>query len=78
MRVDTLLQKCRGETQSRAARTLMAVGAALALCLPFGAMAQTKTYCGPDVKEYVAKTVASMEGAAEQDKLSVEAAHVNV
>jgi hypothetical protein len=73
MPVDKLLQKCRGETRSRAARMLMAVGAALALCLPLGAMAQTTTYCGPDVKEYVAKTLAGVENASQQEKLAVEA-----
>lgn len=73
MPVDSILLKCRRDIQSRTARTLVSVGAAVVLCLPLAALAQTKTVCGPEIKAYVAQTLAGAEDAAEQDKLALEA-----
>jgi hypothetical protein len=58
--------------RSRAARTLLALGTALLVSLPSAALAQGKTYCGPEVKEEIVKALASVEGAPEADKLAME------
>jgi hypothetical protein len=68
-----MLLQCRRDIQSRTARTLVSVGAAVVLCLPLAALAQTKTFCGPEVKAYVAQALASAADAPEKDKLALEA-----
>jgi hypothetical protein len=68
----TFLKHLRG-ARSRAAMTLLALGSAFALCSPEAALAQTKTYCGPEVKEAVVNALASVENASDADKLAVEA-----
>ena len=62
----TLLNRSR-------ALTLLALGAALVLCSPLAARAQTKTYCGPEVKDAVAQALAGVEDASDAEKLAVEA-----
>ena len=73
MSVYTLLLKHRAAIRSRAARTLLSAGAALALCSPLVTLAQTKTYCGPEIKLYIAQALSSVEDAADSDKLALEA-----
>jgi hypothetical protein len=68
----TLLQHLRG-VQSRRALALLALGSAFALASPLPALAQTKTYCGPEVKDEVVNALAAVATAAEADKLAVEA-----
>ena len=58
---------------SRIARALVSVGAALALCSPLASLAQTKTYCGPDVKDYVAKTLSAADNQTDEQKLALQA-----
>jgi hypothetical protein len=60
------------DLRSRAARTLLALGSALIVSLPHAAHAQVQTYCGPEVKEEVAKVLAGFEGAPEEQQLAVE------
>jgi hypothetical protein len=55
MFVDSILLKCGRDIQSRIARTVLAVRGALTLGLPLSALAQTQTFCGPEVKEEVAQ-----------------------
>lgn len=59
--------------RSRAAITLLTLGSAFALSSPVGALAQTTTYCGPDVKEEVVRALATVENASDADKLAMEA-----
>lgn len=59
--------------ETRAAMTLLALGSAFALCSPVAVLAQSKTYCGPEVKEEVARALASVEDASDSDKLAMEA-----
>jgi hypothetical protein len=73
MLIDTILLKCRRDIQWRAARILLSMGSALALCLPLAALAQGQTYCGPEIKEEVAIAVANVKDAPDADKLAVEA-----
>ena len=73
MPVNSILLQCRRDIQSRTARTLVSVGAALVLCSPLAALAQTKTFCGPEVKAEVAQALAGVEDASEAEKLAVEA-----
>ncbi len=68
----TLSQHLRG-VRSRTALTLLALGSALALVSPLPALAQTKTYCGPEVKEEVVHALAAVAAASDADKLAVEA-----
>ena len=58
---------------SRIARALVSLGAALARCSPRASLAQTKTYCGPDVKEYVAKALSAAEDQSDEQKLALQA-----
>ena len=68
----TLVQHLRG-ARSRTAITLVALGSAFALASPLPAFAQTKTYCGPEVKEEVVHALAAVAAASDADKLAVEA-----
>lgn len=74
MCINSMLRKYPGELRSRAAQMLLAVGSALVVSLPPAALAQTQPVCGPDVKEEVAKILASVEGASEDEKIAVESA----
>ena len=66
----SILLKCRRDIQSRTVRTMASVGAALALCLPLAALAQTTTVCGPEIKTFIAQTLAE---APENEQLAVQA-----
>jgi hypothetical protein len=57
----------------RAARILLAAGAVLTIALPSPALAQTASVCGPEVKAEVAKALSAVAGAADTDKLALEA-----
>jgi hypothetical protein len=59
--------------RTHAARGGLALGFALALCLPLSAPAQTQTTCGPDVREEVVKALAAAEGASASERLALEA-----
>jgi hypothetical protein len=86
MCLDSMLTKYRRDVRSRVARVSLAAGAALLLSLPSAALAQEKTiaplplplpvpettWCGPEVKEEVAKALAAAEGAPEETKLALE------
>lgn len=62
-----------GRTWSRAAHAVLIVGCALAAWSPSAAYAQEQTYCGPEVKEEVAKSLAAVEGASESAVAKLEA-----
>jgi hypothetical protein len=49
---------------------LLALGSALLVSLPTAA--QSQTVCGPEVKQEIAKALASIEGASETEKLAFE------
>ena len=51
---------------------LLAVASVLIVSAPYAAQAQTGTYCGPEVKEEIVKTLAAYEGAAAEVQESVE------
>src|SRR5215475_14851710 len=55
----------------RVIRILPVVGLAALVLLPAPAVAQSTTACGPDVKEEVARVIASVENAPESQKESV-------
>ena len=57
---------------STVCRGLVVMGGALLISLPSAAFAQAQSVCGPEVKEDVATAVASLEGAAEAEKLFAE------
>jgi hypothetical protein len=52
---------------------MLVLGSAVLMSSPSDALAQDQTYCGPEVKEEVAKTLADVEGASEAAQLKVEA-----
>ena len=62
MCVDSMLRKYRS----------LVLGSALLVSLPSAAFAQSQTYCGPEVKEEVAKVLGSVADASDEEKLSVE------
>jgi hypothetical protein len=73
MSFDLTLLKHLRDPRSRAATTVLALGSVLALCSPVAALAQSTTYCGPEVKEEVVRMLASVENAPDAEKLAVEA-----
>ena len=73
MLFDLTLLKRLHHARSRVAMSLLALGSAFALCSPMAALAQDKTFCGPEVKEYVAQALERMEQASDADKLAFEA-----
>lgn len=68
-----MFDECRLHLKTYAARGVLALGFALALCLAVPAQAQTQTACGPDVREEVAKALAAVEGASASERLALEA-----
>jgi hypothetical protein len=74
MCIDSVSPEVRAELRSRVAHTLLAIGSALLMSLPSAALAQSAPACGPEVKEEVAKLVASLEGAGDADKVATESA----
>ena len=72
MRIDSMLSKYRGDARSRTAPVLLAVGTVLLVSLPSAALAQTQTFCGPEVKEEVVKALATVQNAPDADKLALE------
>ena len=73
MCINTTLRQYRADIRSRAFQAVLVMGSALLMSLPSDALAQDQTYCGPEVKEEVAKTLAAVEGASEGAQLKVEA-----
>src|SRR5688572_2623706 len=71
-KVDLMLNSYRFAVGSRAARMLLAAAVAVVVSFPSAAFAQTATACGPEVKEEVAKALASVEDAPETAKASVQ------
>ena len=72
MCIETLVRKYRQGVRSRATRILLTVGSALVVSLPPAALAQTASVCGPTVKEEVAKALASVADAPDEQKQAVE------
>jgi hypothetical protein len=62
----------KSEVRSRATRMGVIVGLAALLSLPSTGSAQSTTACGPDVKEAIVKTLASVENAPESQQLAVQ------
>jgi len=57
---------------SKVCQGLVVMGGALLVSLPSAALAQAQTACGPEVKEEVAKVVASLDGTTESAKAVAE------
>ncbi|MEO8256036.1 MAG: hypothetical protein ABI868_01690 [Acidobacteriota bacterium] len=72
MCIKSLSPEVRADRRSRVVHTLLAIGSALLISLPSAAFAQAQTACGPEVKEEVAKLVASLEGATDAAKVATE------
>jgi hypothetical protein len=53
-------------------RSLLALASVVIVAAPRAAHAQTQTYCGPEVKEEIVKTLAGVEGASEDVQLATE------
>ena len=51
---------------------LLAMASVLIVSAPYAAQAQTGTYCGPEVKEEVVKTLAAVEGLSEDVQEATE------
>lgn len=54
-------------------RTVIALASLFAVSLPMSVSAQTASVCGPEVKNYVANVLASVDKATEAEKASVQA-----
>jgi hypothetical protein len=61
----------KARVQSRFTRMWVVMGLAVIGLLPSTAFAQTVTVCGPDVKEAVARRLASVENASDAEKAAV-------
>ena len=72
MLIESLKQVSGHGLRTRVTRIVLTVGAALVVSLPSAALAQTASVCGPEVKEEVAKALASLDGASDDQKLSLE------
>jgi hypothetical protein len=73
MSIHSTLPTQRVALRSRVVHGVLALGAAVLLSLPSAALAQDQTYCGPEVKEEVAKTLSAVAGASEATLLKLEA-----
>jgi hypothetical protein len=69
---DSMLYNCWSVIRFRAGRILLLGGIAALVSLPSPALAQTTTICGPEAKEEVAKTLAGVEDASDDQKAAVE------
>jgi len=58
--------------ESMCMRTLLALASVVIVAAPRAAHAQTGTYCGPEVKEEVLKTLAGVEALAPEQQLALE------
>ena len=67
----SMMSNLWSDTRSGAMRILLVAGAAALVSLPSDALAQTSTYCGPEVKEEVARALASVENAGEDQKAAL-------
>jgi hypothetical protein len=72
MLTQSVFTKCRRQLAAHAARGALALGFALALCLPNIASAQTQVACGPEVREEVARTLAAATSESERRALEAE------
>lgn len=75
MVVNAMLSKSCHTAAARAVPMVLAVGAVLTLCLPHAVLAQTQTpqpLCGLEIKEAVAKSLASVADAPDDYKGAVE------
>src|SRR6267142_1303609 len=71
-KMDSILSNCWSEVRSRAGRILLVAGIAALVSLPSAALAQDRAVCGPEVKEEVAKVLASVEGASDAQQSAVQ------
>jgi hypothetical protein len=72
MNIKSTLRHDHADLRSHAVRLLLTIGIAAIVSLPSAALAQSPTACGPEVKEEIVKALASVEGADDAKKLSLE------
>jgi hypothetical protein len=71
-KIDSKLYQYWSVARSHSSRILLVAGIAALVSTPSTALAQTTTVCGPEVKEEVVKTLASVENAPDAQKQSVQ------
>jgi hypothetical protein len=71
-KIDSKLYQYWSVARSHTARILLVAGVAALVSTPSTALAQTTTICGPEVKEEVVKTLASVANASDAQKQSVQ------